>query len=82
MIAKILRTVIGLPFVLMVWPVSLAFLFICLALHCVWVVMLFVGTGDFNARISWDRKKEGSLIADYCISLITVPYKFIREVWG
>ncbi len=68
MFKKILRTVIGLPLVLVAWP--FAMLFSTLGI-CFWAI-IWVFTGKFESCDGY---------TDEDVEVFTLPYQFIKSVW-
>jgi len=77
---KLLRTLIGLPFVLVLWPVC-AFLggVMLLALLCVCIAR-WVAKGIYTAE-NWQDRQEEQEVLEMLIGATTLPYQFLKRVW-
>lgn len=66
---KIIRTIIGLPFALLLWPVAIVLSIVGLFLVFL-VLVKFVLDGHIDAHSKMRT-----------IELLTFPYQFIKKVW-
>lgn len=67
LLSKILRTIIGLPLVVVLWPLGL-FIAVATPIILYLPVWLFDPDSEF---IDWD----------YIIGAATIPWQFIKKVW-
>jgi hypothetical protein len=68
MLLKILRTLIGMPFVLMVWVILCV---LCITFLGAELIIRFVFTGKIPRHLDEETFKA-----------LTLPYQFIKTVWG
>jgi len=73
MFHKLLRTIIGLPFVLALWPFVLALMLILLIPAIILVAIEYSVDGHVN--------DSDDIIQNIIVGL-TLPYQLIKKVWG
>lgn len=78
---KILRTLIGLPVVLCIWPIAGAFMSLCMLLVIIVSIIMWVATGQFQSECPYTRAEINDGI-DTWLWCMTLPDVFLTTVWS
>ena len=77
---KIIRTIIGLPIAVVIWPFAFTIAaFICIVFHA-GLCLLWLADGKYNPYCWADRCTLDD-VNEAVLNTLTLPYKFIKKVW-
>ncbi len=78
---KTTRTIVGMPFVLIGWPIgTICTLGLVIITHGVCIVR-WVFSGSYMPKYSFEIEEVRNMESAFVFSLL-LPYQFIKKIWG